>query len=97
MTNACDRSVKARCVNEISSSPQVLKGSGDCMKSAITAMSNSDRWTSVLRATGIQMLGNHAGRQAGYTLSGTNVEMPSRSVKPRGDALRASHTRSACF
>ncbi len=71
MTNACDRSVKVCCSNQLSSAPQLLSGSGDYMKSAITAVSNSDRWTSVLRATGIQMLGTHAGRQAGYTLSGT--------------------------
>ncbi len=65
------------------------------MKSAIAARSNSDRWTSVLRATGIQMLGNHAGRQAGYTLSGTNVEMPCRSRKhvPRVSTRFARLTR----
>ena len=54
MTNACDRSVKARCVSEISSLPQVL------------------------------------------TLSGTNVEMPSRSVKhvPRVSTRFARLTRA---
>ena len=50
------------------------------MKSAVAAKSNSDRRTSVLRAKGIQRR-NHAGRQVGYILSGTNVEMPFRSRK----------------
>ena len=65
------------------------------MNSAITDSSFSVRRPCLLRATGFQVLGNHAGRQAGYTLSGTNVEMPSRSRKhvPRVSTRFARLTR----